>query len=65
MPKPKEEPRLHVCGSCGAPATGTYKDSHGLYRCNCSNCGYWDAVVSETPEEAEAKWQASKARRFD
>ena len=57
-------PALHNCGGCGGKATGAYKDHHGLWRCSCAECGYWDDVVSTSPEEAEVKWQASRARSF-
>lgn len=52
---------LKKCPKCGDKCTGAYKDIHGNYRCNCAGpkCGFWDSVVSLTPEAARASWQAA------
>jgi hypothetical protein len=56
---PVDLKHLKECPKCGEKCTGPYKDKHGLYRCNCSHpkCGFWDSVISETPEEAARLWQ--------
>ena len=48
---------LKPCPKCDGKAEQPYKDSHGLYRCNCSVCKFFDVIVSNTPTEAAKKWQ--------
>ena len=56
---PVDLKHLKACPKCGEKCTGPYADKHGLFRCNCSHpkCGFWDSVISETPEEAARLWQ--------
>lgn len=63
---PKEA--LKLCPKCDAKSTGAYKDSHGNWRCSCSDprCGFWDSQVYHTPEQAERGWnQAGGPSRTD
>jgi hypothetical protein len=55
-----KDTNLKACPKCDGKCTGAYKDVHGNYRCHCSEprCGFWDSVVSMTPEDARYKWQA-------
>jgi hypothetical protein len=48
---------LKACPKCDSPAVQPYKDPHGLYRCSCSVCGFWDVIVNYTPEAAAKSWQ--------
>lgn len=47
-----------ICPNCGSVAV-VGKDNQGLYRCNCSACGYWDSVAHHTEAEAIESWNSS------
>jgi len=53
-----ERHEVKLCPRCGDKSTGPYKDSHGNFRCNCSNppCSFWDSQVSMTPADAVKSW---------
>lgn len=56
MPMPKGE-KLKACPRCGEDKARAFADSHGLWRCACPGCGFWDSVVSYTEDEAKKSWQ--------
>lgn len=60
--KTEEVPRvaraLKDCPKCGGKAE-TFRDHHGLWRCACKDCGFWDSRVWGTGAEAEQSWQDS------
>ena len=53
---PAELEELKACPRCDGIAVAA-KDKHGLWRCACKDCGYWDNMVAYTEAQARASWQ--------
>ena len=56
MPISKAE-KLKACPKCGEDKARAFADSHGLWRCACPACGFWDSQVFYTEGEARKSWQ--------
>ena len=53
-----ELPKLKACPACGGKAE-VKLDIHGLYRCYCQTCGFWDCGAHESPLSAAESWNAA------
>ena len=51
-------PELKACPACGGKAE-VKLDIHGLYRCYCQTCGFWDCGAHESPLPAAESWNAA------
>lgn len=51
-------PELKRCPACGGEAK-IKLDIHGLFRCFCQKCGFWDCGAHETELAAANSWNAA------
>ncbi len=51
-------PELKRCPVCGGEAH-VFKDIHGMIRCACKTCGFWDCVPWYTEIDAAESWNAA------